>query len=210
MYATESTMAVYFDEMGAQDGLYMVIERGGRDAAARVDDPLLAAELQDPGEPDTVFSYLVAALDQRRQVGIGPFTVLSSDNIPAYGVAARTMVVSFAQLRGPGLAACIEENVTSPNCMADRITLETTPEGPDLTVLSYGVDHRSPLISEPFSQRVAMAGWFRYWQVEDYSGEPIPVEGRHEDELIPLVKHNGLNPWPLLTVGHVLNCEVGR
>jgi hypothetical protein len=47
-----------------------------------VDDPTVAEEMEDPGRPDTVFGYLVEALDRRRQAGLGPFTVLSCDNIP--------------------------------------------------------------------------------------------------------------------------------
>jgi fructuronate reductase/mannitol 2-dehydrogenase len=103
------------------------------------DDPLVAAELEDPGRPDTVFGYLVEALDRRRAAGVAPFTVLSCDNIPGNGAAARTMVVAF------------------PASMVDRITPETTPEERERIVRSLGVDDRWPVITEPFSQ----------WVVED-------------------------------------------
>ncbi|GAB2594074.1 mannitol 2-dehydrogenase [Paractinoplanes abujensis] len=121
------------------------------------DDPLVAAELEDPGRPDTVFGYLVEALDRRRAAGVAPFTVLSCDNIPSNGTAARTMVVSFAQLRDSELARWIEDNVAFPASMVDRITPETTPEERDRIVRSLGVDDRWPVITEPFSQ----------WVIED-------------------------------------------
>jgi fructuronate reductase/mannitol 2-dehydrogenase len=131
------------------------------------DDPLVATELEDPGQPDTVFGYLVEALDRRRRAGVAPFTVLSCDNIPGNGAAARTMVVSFAELRDPGLARWIEENVTFPNSMVDRITPETTAQERELVVRSFGVDDRWPVITEPFSQ----------WVIEDRfcNGRP-PLE----------------------------------
>jgi fructuronate reductase/mannitol 2-dehydrogenase len=44
-----------------------------------------------------------------------------------------------------------------------------------------------------------------YLQAEGYAGEPIPVEGPREGELVPLAKHDGLNPRPLLTVRDVFD-----
>jgi fructuronate reductase/mannitol 2-dehydrogenase len=124
------------------------------DGGFSVDDPLVASELEDPGRPETVFGYLVEALERRRRTGAGPFTVLSCDNIPANGAAARTMVVSFAELRDPDLARWIERNVAFPSSMVDRITPETTEAERDAVVASFGVDDRWPVIPEPFSQWV--------------------------------------------------------
>lgn len=129
------------------------------DGEFSVDDPLVAADLEDPGQPDTVFGYLVEALERRRQARTAPFTVLSCDNIPANGVAAQAMVVSFAHLRDPGLARWIEDNVAFPSSMVDRITPETTPEERDEIVASFGVADRWPVITEPFSQWVVQ-DWF--------------------------------------------------
>jgi fructuronate reductase/mannitol 2-dehydrogenase len=128
------------------------------------DDPLVAAELEDPGRPDTVFGYLVEALDRRRRAGAAPFTVLSCDNIPDNGAAAQTMVVSFAQLRDRELARWIEGEASFPASMVDRITPETTPDERELLVRSFGVDDQWPVITEPFSQ----------WVIEDQfcSGRP--------------------------------------
>jgi mannitol 2-dehydrogenase len=127
------------------------------DGEFSIDDPLVASELEDPGRPDTVFGYLVEALERRRRAGVPPFTVLSCDNIPSNGAAARTMVVSFAELRDPDLARWIEANVSFPSSMVDRITPETTPEERDRVVNSFGVDDQWPVITEPFSQ----------WVIED-------------------------------------------
>jgi mannitol 2-dehydrogenase len=124
-----------------------------------VDDPTVAEELEDPGEPATVFGYLVEALDRRRHAGLPPFTVLSCDNIPDNGAAARTMVVSFAGLRDPELARWIEDNGAFPSSMVDRITPETTPQERDAIARSFGVEDRWPVITEPFSQWV-IQDWF--------------------------------------------------
>ena len=142
---------------------YLLDSRG--DVA--VDDPLVLSELDHPRRPETVAGYLVEALDRRRRAGVPPFTVLSCDNIPANGQAARTMVASLAELRDPRLAAWIEAHVAFPNSMVDRITPETTPADRERAVRSFGVDDRWPVITEPFSQ----------WVIEDdFCNERPPLE----------------------------------
>jgi len=131
------------------------------------DDEEIVSDLQDNGRPCTVFGYLVEALDRRRRNGSRPFTILSCDNMPNNGAAARTAIVSFARLRDEGLAGWIEENVTFPSCMVDRITPTTTPEERDAIVAEVGVADRWPVVTEPFRQ----------WIVEDSfcNGRP-PLE----------------------------------
>jgi mannitol 2-dehydrogenase len=50
---------------------------------------------------------------------------------------------------------------------------------------------------------LAVAGWFRYLQGQDYAGEPIDVEGPRSEELVELARKEGANPRPLLTVREV-------
>jgi mannitol 2-dehydrogenase len=120
------------------------------------DDEVLS-DLNDPAEPSTVFGYLVEALARRRASGLAPFTVLSCDNMPSNGAAARTAIVSFARMRDDELGDWIDENVSFPSSMVDRITPTTTPEERDALVERLGVADRWPVITEPFRQ----------WVVED-------------------------------------------
>ncbi len=131
------------------------------------DDIHVASDLEDPGTPKTVFGFLVEALHRRREAGLPPFTVLPCDNMQHNGSAARTAVVSFARLRDPELAVWIDENVTFPSSMVDRITPTTTPEDRDAVAAATGVEDRWPVITEPFRQ----------WVVEDSfcNGRP-PLE----------------------------------
>jgi fructuronate reductase/mannitol 2-dehydrogenase len=131
------------------------------------DDPHIARDLEDPGQPQTVFGYLVEALHRRRRAGLAPFTVLSCDNMQSNGAAARTAVVSFARLRDDDLAEWIDENVAFPSSMVDRITPNTSPEDRDAIAAATGIDDRWPVITEPFRQ----------WVVEDSfcNGRP-PLE----------------------------------
>jgi mannitol 2-dehydrogenase len=120
-------------------------------------DPDVVADVETPHTPGTAFGYLVEGLDRRRRAGLAGFTVLSCDNAQHNGDLARGAVLATARLRDVGLAAWIEEHVTFPGSMVDRITPETTPERRDEIAQEHGIDDRWPVISEPFSQ----------WIVED-------------------------------------------
>jgi fructuronate reductase/mannitol 2-dehydrogenase len=124
-------------------------------------------DLRHPDAPRSTAGFLVEALRRRRERGAGPFTVLSCDNLPDSGAAARTAVLSFARLRDRSLARWIDQHCTFPTSMVDRITPETSPETRDQIEAELGVPDRWPVVTEPFRQ----------WIVEDdfCAGRP-PLE----------------------------------
>jgi mannitol-1-phosphate/altronate dehydrogenase len=175
--------------LGAQDNLFTVVERGVEDSTARVvgsiidylllaDDPdAVRARLSDPrtrlvtltitadgyqvddSDPDCVFAVLVDALDSRRQAGLSPFTVLSCDNVTDGGGAAKRAVLTLAGSRGSDLVDWIEERVSFPSSMVDRITPATAPADRDKIQDEFSVADRWPVITEPFAQWV-IQDWF--------------------------------------------------
>jgi mannitol 2-dehydrogenase len=134
------------------DGYYTAAD-GGFDAT----DPGVLEDLKHPESPCTMVGFLVEALRRRRDSGVGPFTILSCDNLPDSGAAARMAVTSFARLRDADLAQWIEETVTFPSSMVDRITPETSPAVRDEVTAIHGMPDRWPVITEPFRQ----------WVIED-------------------------------------------
>lgn len=115
----------------------------------------------------SAFSYIVQALDERRQLGFAPFTVVSCDNLEGNGHLARAAVMADATTRGADLAGWIEENVRFPNSMVDRITPTTTDSDRRLVTELFGIVDERPVIAEPFAQ----------WVIEDSfpAGRP-PLE----------------------------------
>jgi mannitol 2-dehydrogenase len=125
------------------------------------------ANLGSLGPFKTVWAYLAAALDERRRRNIPPFTVMSCDNLPDNGSAARIALVSFAALQDASLATWIDENVAFPSSMVDRITPQTTAHDRDLVERNFGVLDRWPVITEPYSQ----------WVIEDeFCNERPPLQ----------------------------------
>ena len=127
----------------------------------------IAHDLQNLGQPQSVYGFLVEALRQRKEAGVTPFTVLSCDNLQHNGDMARKMTLQFAEKVSPELAYWIAEFVTFPNSMVDRITPSTTDELRRLVWERGGYSDAVPVGCEPFRQ----------WVIEDNfcNGRP-PLE----------------------------------
>jgi mannitol 2-dehydrogenase len=122
-----------------------------------LDHPRIRADAAAPAQPRTLFGMLVRALAERRARGLGPFTVLSCDNLPGNGAVTRSVVVGLAELIDPDLAAWIRREVTFPNSMVDCITPRTTARERELVCHRFGIRDAAPVVCEPFRQ----------WVVED-------------------------------------------
>ena len=116
------------------------------------------------GEPRTVFGMMLAALRARQDAGAAPFAVLSCDNLPGNGHAARAALSGLARLRGEeGLM----DGLATPNCMVDCIAPAVTEGVRAMVTERFGLADAAPVICEPFRQ----------WVLEDDfpSGRP-PLE----------------------------------
>jgi mannitol 2-dehydrogenase len=102
----------------------------------------------------TTFDRIAAALAVRRERGAGPLTILSCDNLPGNGTAARRATTAAAARIGGDLPAWVEEHCSFPNSMVDRITPVTTDADRAWLLESTGIDDRWPVVAEPFRQWV--------------------------------------------------------
>lgn len=116
--------------------------------------PQIQHDLAHPQTPKTVFGFLCAALEKRRGAGTPAFTIMSCDNLPHNGAVTRKALLAFATLRDPGLRAWIEQNVSFPNAMVDRITPMTSTAHRLQLADKHGVDDNWPVVCEPFVQWV--------------------------------------------------------
>jgi len=154
------------------------------------------ADLEHPDRPSSVFGYVVEGLDRRRRAGLPPFTVMSCDNMPSNGTAARTAVVGFARLRDEVLARWIADNVAFPSSMVDRITPSTSPEQRDTIAEDLRIDDNWPVITEPFTQ----------WFVEDSFSNGRPPLDTVGVRFVPDIGRYELMKTRLLNASH---CALG-
>jgi mannitol 2-dehydrogenase len=114
----------------------------------------IVADSRNPDRPATAFGAIVAALRIRRDAGASPFTVLSCDNLPGNGDAARAATVGLARLSDPDLAGWIEDHGAFPNGMVDRIAPATGPRERAMAA-AFGLDDDPvPVTCEPYRQWV--------------------------------------------------------
>ncbi|WP_448638612.1 mannitol dehydrogenase family protein [Geodermatophilus sp. URMC 63] len=118
------------------------------------DDPDVISDLQPGAALRTTFGLVTEALVRRRERGVGPFTVVSCDNIQHNGDVARRSFAAFARLRDPALGEWVAAEVPFPNSMVDRITPATTDDDRAEVARRFGIEDRWPVVCEPFTQWV--------------------------------------------------------
>ena len=214
----DATMAA---ALHAQDCLYSLVEKGageptstvigsivdyrhtaGRpaDTVELVADPtvvIVSMTITEAGyssdvPPDSTFDLLARALQRRRQAGGGGITILSCDNLPGNGDAARQALLAAAAAGAEGLTVWIESNCTFPNSMVDRITPVTSAEDRAALLARDGIVDRWPVVAEPFRQ----------WVVQD-----VFVAGRPRWEDVGVLFTDDVHAWELyklriLNAGH--------
>ena len=120
------------------------------------------------GAPASVIGFLVRGLAQRKETGGEPLTVLSCDNLSANGQLTRTVVRELAEATEPALVPWIEDRVTFPSTMVDRIVPATTAADADHFEARFGYRDDAMVLGEPWSQWViedAFAGERPHWEV---------------------------------------------
>ena len=119
-------------------------------------------------------------------------TILSCDNLPGNGDAARNVLLGAADGVAAGLAAWIDDHCSFPNSMVDRITPVTSDDDRAALLERDGIVDRWPVVAEPFRQ----------WVLEDEF-----VAGRPAWEHVGALFTDDVHAWELyklriLNAGH--------
>jgi fructuronate reductase len=127
-------------------------------ASIDLNNPLIKHDIDNPATPKTLPGVIVEALRMRKEKGLKPFTVMSCDNMPENGHVTRNVVLALAKQRDPNLASWIDDNVTFPSTMVDRIVPAVTPETMEKIKKQLGgIEDPAGVAGEPFKQ----------WVIED-------------------------------------------
>jgi mannitol 2-dehydrogenase len=177
------------------DGREAVIERMAREEIRIVSLTITEGGYDLPNDPTPrvgTWALIAEALGHRRERGFEPFTVMSCDNLQGNGHVARTALTTVARLAYPELAEWIDENVSFPNTMVDRITPITTEADRATIKDRFGVEDRWPVVCEPFVQ----------WVLEDdFSAGRPPYEAAGA-QLVPDVAPYEMMKVRLLNGSH--------
>jgi fructuronate reductase len=136
-------------------------------ALADPDVHLVTLTLTEKGYgPDkgSAAEFIVEALARRRDQGLGPFTVISCDNLAENGRVIEAAVLALAARRDPALHDWIAANAAFPNSMVDRFVPATSAEDIASLAAGIGLMDCAMVKAEPFSQ----------WVIEDRFCSPRP------------------------------------
>jgi fructuronate reductase len=109
--------------------------------------------------PQSLPARVVDGLRARRDAGGAPMAVLSCDNLNGNGAILRSRVMDVAEALDSELARWVEDAVSFPSTMVDRITPATTAEDRAVTESLVGWPDAAPVVTEPYSEWV-IAGSF--------------------------------------------------
>lgn len=166
-----------------------------------LDTPEVVADLADGAEPHTVFGLIVEALRRRRAAGTVPFTVMSCDNLQDNGKIARRAILTFAGAKDADLAAWIDDEVSFPCSMVDRITPATTDDDRAEAADLIGLEDAWPVVCEPFFQ----------WVLEDSFGPAGRPPFEHTRvQLVDDVSPYEMMKLRLLNGSHQAVAQTGR
>jgi mannitol 2-dehydrogenase len=106
-----------------EGGYYVNSGTGAFDA----ENPDIKHDLADPAHPCCVFGYLALALERRKARGLGPFTLMSCDNMQNNGDVLKKMLLAFLNLRNRELGVGSPRRGPSPTAWstASRRSLRT-------------------------------------------------------------------------------------
>ncbi len=118
--------------------------------------PDILADLTQPA-PRSAIGYLVRGLSARKAGGGAPLTVLSCDNMADNGALTRAVTRDLAAALAPAALAWIDDNVTFPSTMVDRIVPAVTEADLAAFAAAFGYRDEALVIGEAWSQ----------WVIED-------------------------------------------
>ncbi|WP_163505673.1 mannitol dehydrogenase family protein [Fodinicola acaciae] len=120
-----------------------------------LDSPDIRYDLENPSTPRTPIGVIARGLHRRMTAGLPGLTVLSCDNLVANGRRTRRLVREFVEaMRAPELLQWIDQHVTFPGTMVDRIVPATTDALRALVSEKLHVLDAVPVPAEPFSMWV--------------------------------------------------------
>jgi fructuronate reductase len=165
----------------------------------------------DPAHPDIVHDLapgavprsapgmIVAALEARRDAGAGGLAVLSCDNLPENGATTSRIITALAALRAPGLARWIEDNVSFPSSMVDRIVPAVADADRAAVAARLGLRDEACVATELFTQ----------WVIEDRFARGRPAWERGGATLVSDVQPFERMKLRLLNGSHSLLAYLG-
>ena len=169
------------------------------DFSLNTNDPLIQDEISG-SKTASIYAFLTLGLKQRFQETGNPVNILCCDNIRSNGHMLENNFKHYLALKGEtDLLAWVEQNVSFPCSMVDRITPRADDSLHQEIAESFGVGHYDPIHGEAFSQ----------WVIERKFCAPMPDIAKVGVEIVDDVDPYEEAKIRILNGGHTGLCYLG-
>ena len=127
------------------------------------DNPGIQHDLETKEHAVTAIGCIADALFLRAERNL-PVTIMSCDNVPENGIMLRKCIMQFCRKKYPDIITWLEENISFPCTMVDRITPGTSSDDVRMLEERYRITDNCPVHCESFMQ----------WIIEDDFRTPVP------------------------------------
>jgi len=155
-------------------------------------NPAVTGDLKTPERPATAAGFLARALYLRYRESKSPLTIMSCDNIPSNGKVLKNCILFFCGNLYPEILSWVEDRVSFPCSMVDRITPVTTRALIAELETNYGIKDNWPVCGEDFRQ----------WVLEDHFMTKVPPYGEAGVQIVKDVEPYELMKMRLLNGAH--------
>ena len=107
--------------------------------------------------PKTLIGLLSESLNERYKSNSKGVTLLCCDNLTENGNFLKKMILDFLKNKNPKIINWLEEEISFPNSMVDRITPASKKENNNYIKKNFNIQDKNSIMSEKFSQ----------WVIED-------------------------------------------
>lgn len=151
--------------------------RSSRTGALDLDLETVRADLADPAHPRSTIGLIAAGLRARAVAG-APITVLSCDNLQSNGDTTRAVLNEFlhASAASADVISFVEQLVSFPNSMVDRIVPATTAQTMSDVLELAGIEDHCPVPAEDFTMWVLEDDFLAGRPAWDLAGAVISAE----------------------------------
>lgn len=122
------------------------------DGSLDTDNLNIVQDLAHPQQPTSAPGLLAQAIHRRMLSDGGPLTVVSCDNLSSNGLVTRSVVEAMIERLHPNTLRWLQDNVSFPSSMVDRIVPQTNIADIEDLQQENGYLDNALVICEPFSQ----------------------------------------------------------
>ena len=134
----------------------------------------IAADLASPATPRSAIGWLALGLEERRQNGAGPVTLISCDNLQSNGAKLEAALRSFAARAFPDLDGWLSANAAFPLTLVDCIVPAASEAHRGRVAIALALEDAASVQREPFAQ----------WVIQNRFAGPLPAWGQVGAEIV--------------------------